>query len=371
MRIINICTSIDPIYTGLWQAAISTVDLLEKQGIESEVWTTDILEGLELPQLLRGLKIRSIGHTFSFNGKEWIEKADLDPANDIIVSHGCWYEPTRLAFALKKQGFKWLAVPHGMLEPWAKAQKKLKKQIYFPLFEQRYMKQADFIRGVSTVETARLKGFFPKNKIVHIPNGVKKIAFGEGTVFYDAKPKDVTNFVFLGRLNAQKGVTFLVEAWVKSALNNVSKFALHIIGPDHGELNNMQPFLNQSKNIIYHGAIFDGKEKAKILRGGHFYILPSMSEGFPTTVVEAMQYGNIPIITDDTNFPEAFERGIGFKIKAEVNSIVEVLNKLADTDLETLKSRFTESAALIDTEYSIDIVAQLQIDLFKKMLPLQ
>ncbi len=363
MRIINIVSGIAPIYTGLWQAAMSTAAYFRQEGIDSEIWSPDA-DDIETPAYLKGFTVRPIAKRFEPDVKALIHKANLNPIQDLIVTHGCWYEPTRIGFALKKMGFRWVVAPQGMLDEWAMQQKWLQKRLYFTFFEKKALSQADILRGVSPIETARIKSFFPKKEVVFIPNGVKT----DNLLSFERKPTDAMCFIFLGRLHHKKGILPLVEAWVQSNLNNDSRFSLQIIGPDEGEWVKMQRYVEQSNNIFYHGAVFDAEKKADILRGGHFFILPSFSEGFPSSVIEAMFYGNIPVITKECNFPEVFDRNLGFEITQNVENIKDRLNKLSKLDVSQLHNRFVASSNLIKTEYSLDKIAQAQLMLFKQVL---
>ena len=363
MRIINIVSGIAPIYTGLWQAAMSTAAYFRAEGIDSEIWSPDANE-IETPTYLRDFTIRPIAKRFEPDVKILIQKANLNPAEDLIITHGCWYEPTRVGFALKKLGFRWIAMPHAMLNEWAMEQKWLQKRLYFTFFEKRALANADILRGVSPKETERIKRFFQSKEVVFIPNGVKT----DNLLSFDSKPTDKMHFIFLGRLHYNKGVLPLVEAWLNSNINNNNRFSLQIIGPNEGELEKIQPFIQQSNNIIYHGAIFDAEKKAEILRGGHFFILPSFSEGFPSSVIEAMFYGNIPVITKECNFPEVFDKDLGFEITGQVENIKDRLNELSKLDISQLQNRFAASSDLIKKEYALDKIAQTQLTLFKRVL---
>ena len=76
-------------------------------------------------------------------------------------------------------------------------------------------------------------------------------------------------------------------------------------------------------------------EREKFLKEAHYYVLPSYSEGFPTSIVEAMSFGAIPIITDGCNFPQVFEHKLGYKIKPEIHSVSAVLEKLKTIEFDS------------------------------------
>lgn len=55
--------------------------------------------------------------------------------------------------------------------------------------------------------------------------------------------------------------------------------------------------MNQQQDInIYHQ--LDNAEVLKLLAGHHIFLLPSLKEGFPVAVVEAMKAGLVPLVTD-------------------------------------------------------------------------
>jgi glycosyltransferase involved in cell wall biosynthesis len=239
----------------------------------------------------------------------------------IIVTHGCWEQPTRLGYRFKKKGFPWVYTPQGMLEPWSIDQKKIKKKIYFTFFEKRWTVNASSIRAVSNEEKKNLELVY-NQRVTMIPNGVRVSK-------YVLKDSDKIIFLFLARLHHKKGVLPFVKAWVKTM--KYAKAELLIAGPDEGELDKIRPFF--CDNVRYIGPIF-GDAKRSLLKKSHYYVLPSFSEGFPTSVVEAMGYGAIPLISKGCNFPEVFDKGLGYQIEPEERSISQQLLKLKDEDFD-------------------------------------
>jgi glycosyltransferase involved in cell wall biosynthesis len=157
----------------------------------------------------------------------------------------------------------------------------------------------------------------------------------------------------------------LVSAWFSSTLSNNPDFELIIAGPDDGELNNLQQLLNNQPhwNVRYIGAIY-GSEKNRLLKSAHFYLLPSQSEGFPTSVLEAMQYGIIPLITEGCNFPEAFEAGVAIKIGNREEDIRKALEETTKTDAEKLKRWSSELVNFVSENYSLSIIGSMIMKTF-------
>jgi glycosyltransferase involved in cell wall biosynthesis len=182
-----------------------------------------------------------------------------------------------------------------------------------------------------------------------------------------AKDNEVVNFLFLARLHFKKGVLPMVEAWTRSSLNNSHKYNLFIAGPDQGELERIQPLINQSSNIKYLGSVY-GEEKKALFERCHFYLLPSYSEGFPTSVLEAMQYGLIPVISSGTNFPEVHENGLALKAEPDTAMLIEVFNKIEQTPYINWSSNARKCFEYVQAHYSLKNIAGQQFELMQELL---
>jgi len=217
--------------------------------------------------------------------------------------------------------------------------------------------RADVVRAVGAPEADNLKNHF--SKVTLIANGV------EATTELPIKAATPVIFLFMARLHFKKGPLNLVKAWKNSRLNNDPNFQLLIAGPDEGELAGIQEQIKGTNNIFYVGAIY-GEAKIDLLQKAHFYVLPSLSEGFPTSVVEGMMYGQVPVISRGCNFPEVFGQQLGFDSGASMESIQEALEQAA-TSLSSYAELQREGYKLVKTHYSTDAIAQRQEEVFASM----
>lgn len=358
MRVINIVDRLDKVNYGIYNAAVFTgKHLKETHGVDSEIWFPEVAYD---PVDLNSCRAIPLKDNTSKVLKAILNSNRLDPANDIIVTHGAWRFPTRWGHTLQKHGFKWVYVPHGMLEPWSVKQKRLKKSAYLRWFEVPYARNANAIRAVGKPEQEHLREWF--SEPVLIPNGI------EPTARLPFKKGDVQKVLFMGRLHHKKGVIPLVKAWQQSDLYTNPNFELLIAGPDDGELKELKALLsNQPGNIQYLGAVY-GDEKKKLLSACSFYILPSASEGFPTSVLEAMQYELIPIITDGCNFPELYEAGIGFRTEQKIEAIRDSLHALQNLSANVLPEQARLAMQFVTANYSLEHIANQQFQLYHSLL---
>ena len=365
MVVINIVDSIEKINFGIWNAAIATAKVLfEKYQITSEIWypqSTGVFNGNEY------IKGRQLPDTGTKEVKKLVETLGLSPRNAIICTHGCWRFPTQWGNTFSKLTFKWIYCPHGMLEPWSLGEKRLKKWLYLNLVEKRLVRSAYAIRAVGSPEYTNLSTLFGgRKKVLLIPNGVESSDPG-----YKVQAIAPIKVIFLSRLHHKKGVLPLVEAWHLSSIFQDKRYHLIIAGPDQGELEKINTVLEKHKeaasNAAYIGAVY-GEEKEKILLESTFFILPSQSEGFPTSILEAMRLGLIPIITEGCNFPELLKNKLGISITPDVAGIKNALDRLPEFPEEELLKLRSEIIQFVDANYSLDVIAQKQVDLFLEAL---
>ncbi len=351
-KVIHIVSSFDRINFGIWNAAIFGLNYLEKDhNVRSYVWATSSppTEKLYPPDL----DIQWFGTNASDSEMDRILKLQGHNESTIVVSHGCWLSPTKYAHRLSLKGYKWLYVPHGMLEPWSMSQSALRKKIYYALFEGRYIRTANRIRAVSAIEKGNLSIKLHR-KIDVVENGVPVPAD-------QPKSKDRLVFLFLGRLHHKKGIVPLVEAWHNTMKGRTDR-KLIIAGPDQGELEKIQPYL--SGNVEYTGAVY-GNEKNKLLSLAHYFVLPSHSEGFPVSVLEAMSFGVIPLISKGCNFDAVFDNNLGYNVEPIKEQIENILSNVIPTTFDTGLS--TRNRDYVMENYSEKAIGDRLFDLYSSM----
>jgi glycosyltransferase involved in cell wall biosynthesis len=361
MRIINLVDTIDKVNFGIYNAAIATAKVLETQyGVQSEIWAPTETAPVPAPNF-DGATLFLLNKTENDHLKVVLKDRSLNPKTDIIVSHGAWQWPSRWGNMLSKMGFSWIYVPHGMLEPWSMSQKRFKKLLYFYLFERNYGLNAQYVRAVGGPEAFNLQTYF-KN-IALIPNGTDAVALD-----FAKKPEQVIHFLFMARLHFKKGVMPMVHAWAESDLANNPRYMLTLAGPDDGEKIKLEAFLAKShvRNIEYVGPKY-AENKKKLLQQSHFYVLPSHSEGFPTSVVEAMLNGAVPLISKGCNFPEAFDQNLVIDAAPEIASIKQAFEKAALLKSEDWLLLAKKNRDFILQGYTTQKIAELQYNLYREM----
>lgn len=117
------------------------------------------------------------------------------------------------------------------------------------------------------------------------------------------KSNDVLNkkyrLVFVGRLAHEKGLNYLIEA-IKLLINNGTYVELCIIGDgnEKEKLESLCEELDIKQYCKFLGFISYGRKLNKVYQDSDIFVLPSLSEGIPKVLLEAMANG-LPIIASD------------------------------------------------------------------------
>ena len=355
-KILNLVDDVSSVNYGIWHAAVATAaELQERYGIESWLISRNFDASFRQEEF-PGLKTRKLDSLDKKDAEKLF--AEFNPEDCVVASHGCWQYPTRWGAIARKMGFRWVYTPHGMLEPWSMQQKTWKKLPYFHLIEKRLAAKASLIRAVGKPEWENLLRHFPS--AVLIPNGIyrKHLKATQDQVRQD-------HFIFLARLHHKKNVIPLANAWLRISGDLRKDFKLRIAGTDDGERAKLMALIGQhpESGIEFLGPVF-GEAKEKLFAESRYYILPSLSEGFPTSVVEAAGAGLLPLISQGCNFPELLDAGGGLDCGMDEESIQIALEKAMYLSENEVKEMQASSRKLIGEKYLWEQIAAEQAEIY-------
>jgi len=102
-------------------------------------------------------------------------------------------------------------------------------------------------------------------------------------------PPEIPTFLYCGKLSRSKGVPMLLQALAKI---NRREWHLHLVGSGSGQEFETCLALAQKlgDRVTVHGSI-QQQELADLLRSTHIFILPSLYEGLPLVILEALACG--------------------------------------------------------------------------------
>jgi glycosyltransferase involved in cell wall biosynthesis len=299
-------------------------------------------------------------HTFWPHFRPWGYSSELVPALlaadlDILSTHGLWkYCSSASRQWHRRTRRPYVVHPEGMLDPWALQNAKWKKRVAALLYENGHLRGAACLRALCAAEAQSIRAYGMRNPICVIPNGVdlpekfQHSGFGiqDSELMRLAKGRKV--LLYLGRLHPKKNLANLIRAW-KHTLDSCAKireeWVLAIAGWDQAgygcELKKLTSDCGLTTSVTFVGALF-GKEKEAAYRSCNAFVLPSLSEGLPMTVLEAWSYAKPVLMTPECNLPEGFSTEAALRIAtgaAELAAGLKQLTEMSDEDRRAMGDR--------------------------------
>ncbi len=141
-------------------------------------------------------------------------------------------------------------------------------------------------------------------------------------------------FLFVSRLEADKGVTRLLDAW---KLTNLENAELHIAGT--GSLAGLVKTAADRERIIYHG-VLSNEDLASLYRSCNVFVFPTQGEIYGLVVLEALASGLFALVSEDLRgtFDQFESMGMLEYVQNDPKTISESMSKIA-TDLGQLEGR--------------------------------
>ena len=282
-------------------------------------------------------------------------KDDLDRFDFIIVKG---FSGWRL-LNLKRRGLKTPPVGinfHGMNMFLPSPNFKLKlSNIIFSYFTKINVSNADYVfsYGAKVTDTIA-KSLENKSKIIEVPTGIDHSWIrNKSNVLVNNK----RTFVFVGRNDPLKGIKILNQV-VKKITN--PNFEFHFVGPIPKSIN--------QKNVHYHGVIQNENELKQVFDLADSLILPSISEGMPNVILEAMARG-LAIITTDVGANRLMvSESNGLLIKNNYfSSVYDAMKKIISLNNNELKEMKISSIRSIENSFTWDLVCNQLINEIKKI----
>jgi glycosyltransferase involved in cell wall biosynthesis len=112
------------------------------------------------------------------------------------------------------------------------------------------------------------------------------------------QPAATPRLVYVGKYSAAKGLPWLLDAVERSARERPG-LELHVVGSGSGsEAEALLARMRAMEGVVKLHGTLSQERLAKLLRTCHAFVLPSLYEGVPLVVVEALACGCRPVATD-------------------------------------------------------------------------
>ncbi len=292
---------------------------------------------------------------FGFSGEI---KAALDEwMPDVVHLHGLWQYPS---YAVSKwarsKGAKYVVSPRGMLDTWALHNSGWKKRLAGALYEKRSLRGSACIHALTEKEACDIRNYGVDSPVCVIPNGVDLQEPGVRDRESE-RENGARTLLYIGRLHPKKGLESLLRAWsvVRKQDDSAKDWKLIIAGWGDGDhemnLRKLAGELGVEDSVEFPGSVY-GDDKDAFLNRADAFILPSLSEGLPMSVLEAWAYGLPVLMTKECNLPQGFLRNGAMAVEADHGSISGGLAALFAMSEDECKAMGLRGKAIAEEEFA-------------------
>lgn len=235
------------------------------------------------------------------SGRANAARAAIDRLKPEIIHIHCVWEALlrHVAHHARRRRIPYVLSTHGMLHPYALAQKRLKKFVYLSLFPG-VVRGAGELYALNREEADYTARRFRRPCWV-LPNGIVVDDYdrAENGSFRAQVPAlgDRRFMLFVGRLHPIKGIDNLIRSYAHARRRGLD-LALAIVGPDggvRGDLEKQVRELGLEGDVHFTGGLF-GPEKRDAFAACSIFAHRPRFEGFGITVVEGLAAAR-PVVT--------------------------------------------------------------------------
>ena len=175
-------------------------------------------------------------------------------------------------------------------------------------------------------------------------------------------------FLFLGRLNHDKGIGELYEAFNRLS-SEVKDVFLLLVGPDEGGYIDMlsnYSHIRENENFYYYGPT---NNPERVLNAGDVFVLPTYREGFGSSVLEAACVGLPCICSDAYGLLDTYvsgETGLQCKV-GDADSLYLCMKRMHD-DREMVKRMGEKSRQRALNDFNVKPITECWVNFYKEIL---
>ena len=361
----------------LWAGAeVQLKVLLSKLVQKSELnLTIFLMNGGRLEKEVRdlGIPVRVFPESRWGSGKIFLELVREFKKSDIQIVHTHKYKDTILAApAAKLCGIPYVVrTVHGFREPFQGLQA-LKMNLYNVVERVAHRYYVDSIIGVSSQIERAYKAEGERFGVTCIPNGIDLDGRLVQTDRWRTRKElgidsETCLIGTIGRLTPVKGIPYLLEA-ARMLLRQGANVKVLVVGEGsiRSDLMAQTRDLGISKDVVFLGHREDTK---KLVEALDIFVLPSLSEGIPMALLEAMAASRAVVASRVGGVPEIVEDGSeGFLVEPmDVNDLTEKCLRLIQSP-EMAQKMGQMARARVERDFSAKNMAHRVSRLYKELI---
>lgn len=392
MRIVQVVQRFFPAIGGVETHVMNLSRKLVERGHDVVVFTADTLNTSspselsgECQDILNGIEVRRLGVRFvarmgdgMYPVYPGLLRKLIGTAADVVHIHHLHNFTVFGTFPARISGSKVVLTTH--LNPQGRMQ--LLKYLHDRSLGSAIARLTNAIITFSAremVHIQRITGKHIGQDLFVLPPGIETSKFanenGEKTLLFRQKyDLDSTrNILYVGRISEEKGLTYLLRAFVNIRKQTSEKLKLVLVGEDaglQGALKTLAEKKGVAKDLVFAG-ILRNDDLVAAYHSADIFVFASLFENYGFALIEAMAAG-LPIVTTNVGcVPEIFkEGGNGFivPIRDEISLGKSILRLLRDKNLSQAISRNNkeEAAERFELDKRVTKVEKLYLNLSER-----
>lgn len=267
--------------------------------------------------------------------------------------------PTLAACRMAGKPLVWS--PRGALQRWEHTKRRTLKQAWERTCATVLRGHPHAIHVTSPEEGKAAQTQMPDSPLVEIPNGVD---IPTSLAPRPWKPEGRTRILYLGRFDPIKGIENLIDA---IALARTPQVELSLCGSGEATYTASLARRIEEKGLsakIKLAGFVEGAAKTRAFEQADICVLPSFSENFGMTVVEALSHGVPVIASRGTPWQELKARDAGEWVANDPRSLAQAIDDLAQRRLELMGQN---GRAWMLESFDWNAVARRMADVYRKL----
>ena len=280
---------------------------------------------------------------------------------DVVHLHSVFLWPTwAAARAARRARVPYVLSPRGMLVKDLIARRsRLTKSAWIHLIERSNVEQAAALHLTSQLEGTEIERFgWRLPRLAIIPNAIDEPLSQNGKIASDVEA--ITSqqplVLFLGRLSWKKGLDRLLRAFALTPAG-----ILAVVGTDDENfaprLAKLAAELRIADRVRILPRTVIGSEKERLFAAARLFVLPSYSENFGNTVLEAMRRGVPIVVTPEVGAAEIVRTsGAGLVVAGDMEPLSSAI-RLLTADLALARSMGEAGRRHVAAHFTWDQIA--------------
>lgn len=298
------------------------------------------------------------------------------PGVDIVHIHSMYmFHTAAAARYCARFRIPFVLMPHGCLDPYIYNRHRLRKRFVEVLFQDRITRNASAIHYVTEEEKNLAEQYTGGTPGFVVPIGLDADDYVErpssGSLFCrfpELRGKKIV--LYLGRINFKKGLDLLAKAFGSVAREH-NDVHLLIAGPDDDGYGEKVTAWLEGEGVLARTTftgMLHGEEKLEAFHRSSVFVLPSSSENFGISVLEAMACGLPVIVSDKVNlWPTIVDAKAGEVAPCDAEAFSRKILAVLE-DEEAARKMGGNGVALVREKYSWPEIGARLISVYSSLI---